>query len=204
MRSNVLRSHVLRSHVLRSGIDLGGIALGLRGVLLAAALAALSACGGAARAAPNTGDDSSTFVGQLAPDTEFAKLRGTGNIRLSSLRGKVVLLDFWASWCAPCQEEPPLLDDMAVRLKSKDIEIVGLSIDESQADAEQFLTRKSAWSLTLGQDPEQKIANQFKPPKMPTSYAIDRKGVVRQMNAGFEHADLEKIEAQLLELAAAN
>jgi cytochrome c biogenesis protein CcmG/thiol:disulfide interchange protein DsbE len=115
-----------------------------------------------------------------------------------------VLLDFWASWCAPCQEELPLLDDMAVRLKGKDIEIVGLSIDESQADAEQFLKRKSAWSLILGQDPEQKIANQFKPPKMPTSYAIDRKGVVRQMNAGFERADLEKIEAQLLELAAAN
>jgi cytochrome c biogenesis protein CcmG/thiol:disulfide interchange protein DsbE len=197
MRSNVLRSNLL------SGVDLGGLALGLRRLLLAAAFAALSACGGAARPVPSSGDDHSTFVGQLAPDTEFAELRGTGNIRLSSLRGKVVLLDFWASWCAPCQEELPLLDDMAVRLKSKDIEIVGLSIDESQADAEQFLTRKSAWSLTLGQDPEQKIANQFKPPKMPTSYAIDRKGVVRQMNAGFERADLAKIEAQLLELAAA-
>ncbi|MEO8181487.1 MAG: TlpA disulfide reductase family protein [Deltaproteobacteria bacterium] len=198
MRSNALSGSVL------SGIDLGGFALGLRGVLLAAALAALSACGGAARPASNSGDDNSTVVGQLAPDTEFAALRGTGTLRLSSLRGKVVLLDFWASWCAPCQEELPLLDDMAVRLKGKDIQIVGLSIDESQADAEQFLARKSAWSLTLGQDPEQKIANQFKPPKMPTSYAIDRKGVVRQMNAGFERADLEKIEAQLLELAAAN
>ena len=86
----------------------------------------------------------------------------------------------------------------------KDIEVVGLSIDESQADAEQFLARKSAWSLTLGLDSEQKLANQFKPPKMPTSYVIDRKGVVRQMNAGFERSDLEKIEAQLLKLAAAN
>jgi cytochrome c biogenesis protein CcmG/thiol:disulfide interchange protein DsbE len=203
MRSKVLSGSVLSGSVL-SGIDLGGLALGRRGVLLAAALAALSACGGAARSAPKSGDDDSTVVGQLAPDTEFAALRGTGTIRLSSLRGKVVLLDFWASWCAPCQEELPLLDDMAVRLKNKDIEIVGLSIDESQADAEQFLTRKSAWALTLGQDPEQKIANQFKPPKMPTSYAIDRKGVVRQMNAGFERADLEKIEAQLLALAAAS
>jgi thiol-disulfide isomerase/thioredoxin len=142
-------------------------------------------------------------VGQQAPDTEFAALRSAGTISLSSLRGKVVLLDFWASWCAPCQEELPLLDDMAVRLKGKDIEIVGLSIDENKADAEQFLTRKSAWSLTLGHDPEQKTAEQFKPPKMPTSYVIDRKGVVRQMNAGFERADLKKIEAQLLELAAA-
>jgi thiol-disulfide isomerase/thioredoxin len=186
-----------------NGTDSGGLALGLRVVLLAAALAAPSACGGAARRAPNSAEDSASFVGQLAPDTEFAVLGGSGIMRLSSLRGKVVLLDFWASWCAPCQEELPLLDDMAVRLKGKDIEIVGLSIDESQADADQFLTRKSAWSLTLGLDPEQKVANQFKPPKMPTSYVIDRKGVVRQMNAGFERSDLEKIEAQLLELAAA-
>ena len=186
------------------GVDLGGLALGLRGVLLAAAFSALSACGGAARPAANSGEDSSSFIGQLAPDTEFAALRGTGTISLSSLRGKVVLLDFWASWCAPCQEELPLLDEMAIRLKSKDIEIVGLSIDESLADAEQFLARKSAWSLTLGHDPEQKTADRFRPPKMPTSYVIDREGVVRQMNAGFEHADLKKIEAQLLELAAAH
>lgn len=189
---------------LLSEMEPRGLARGPRAVLLAAALAATSACGGAAQRAPNSAKDEASFVGQQAPDTEFAALRGNGNLSLSSLRGKVVLLDFWASWCAPCQEELPLLDDMAARLKSKDIEIVGLSIDESQADAEQFLTRKSSWSLTLGQDAEQKIASQFKPPKMPTSYVIDRKGVVRQMNAGFERADLEKIEAQLLELAAAN
>jgi len=179
-------------------------AFGLRAPLLAAVLAGLSACGGTGQPAANSGSDSSSFVGQLAPDTEFALLRGTGSISLSSLQGKVVLLDFWASWCAPCQEELPLLDDMAVRLKSKDIEIIGLSIDESRADAEQFLTRQSAWSLTLGHDPEQKTADQFKPPKMPTSYLIDRKGVIRQMNAGFERSDLKKIEAQLLELAAAS
>ena len=187
-----------------NGTDSGGLALGLRVLLLAAALAAPSACGGAAQQVPTSGDESASFVGQRAPDTEFAVLGGTGAMRLSSLRGKVVLLDVWASWCAPCQEELPLLDDMAVRLKGKDIEVVGLSIDESQADAEQFLARKSAWSLTLGLDSEQKLANQFKPPKMPTSYVIDRNGVVRQMNAGFERSDLEKIEGQLLQLAAAN
>jgi len=111
-------------------------------------------------------------------------------------------LDFWASWCAPCQEELPLLDDMSSRLKSKGIEIVGLSIDENKADAEHFLTRKSSWALTLGHDPEQKVADEFKPPKMPTSYVIDRKGIVRQVNAGFERADAKKIEAQLVDLAS--
>src|SRR4051812_7079951 len=159
----------MRTNVL-SGRNSSRVASCMRGALLASIFAALSACGGANQQGANSASDSSSFVGQPAPDTEFAGLRSSGTISLSSLRGKVVLLDFWASWCAPCQEELPLLDDMAVRLKGKDIEIVGLSIDESKADAEQFLTRKSDWSLTLGHDPEQKVADRFKPPKMPTSY----------------------------------
>ena len=193
MRTNVLIGP--RTHELASS---------LRALLSASILTLLSACGGAARPAANSPDDAASVVGQQVPESEFAVLRGTGSMSLSSLRGKVVLLDFWASWCAPCQEELPMLDDLAVRLKGKGIEVVGLSIDENLADAEQFLQRKSDWSLTLGHDPEQKTADRFKPPKMPTSYVIDRNGVVRQMNAGFERADLEKIEAQLLELAAAN
>jgi thiol-disulfide isomerase/thioredoxin len=193
----------MRTNVL-TGFGSRTLTFSLRALLSAGALLLASACGGAARPAANSPVEGASVVGQPAPESEFTALRGNGTISLSSLRGKVVLLDFWASWCAPCQEELPLLDDMAVRLKDKGIEVVGLSIDESQADAEQFLTRKSAWSLTLGHDPEQKMADHFKPPKMPTSYVIDRGGVVRQVNAGFERADMKKIEAQLLELAAAN
>ena len=182
----------------------GGLAFGGHSLVLAALLAGFSACGGASQQSASSPDSSSSAVGQLAPDTEFAALPGSGTVSLNSLWGKVVLLDFWASWCAPCQEELPLLDELAGRLKGKDIEVVGLSIDESKADAVEFLKRKSSWTLTLGHDPEQKTADRFKPPKMPTSYVIDRKGVVRYMNAGFERADLKKIEDQLLELASAD
>jgi thiol-disulfide isomerase/thioredoxin len=186
----------------------GSLRCSTHALLLAAALTGLSACGGATPSNASSPEGSSeagaSIIGQMAPDTEFAALHGSRTVSLSSLRGKVVLLDFWASWCAPCQEELPLLDDLATRLKDKDIEVVGLSIDENKADAMEFLKRKSSWKLTLGHDPEQKTAEQFKPPKMPTSYVIDRKGVVRHMNAGFERADLKKIEAQLLELASAD
>jgi cytochrome c biogenesis protein CcmG, thiol:disulfide interchange protein DsbE len=169
--------------------------------LLLAVLLGCSACGGAEQSAASP-SSSGIAVGEQAPDVEFNALKDTGTIKLSELRGKVVLLDFWASWCAPCQEELPLLDDMSTRLKNKGIEIVGLSIDENKADAERFLTRKSSWAITLGHDPEQKVADAFKPPKMPTSYVIDRKGIVRQVNAGFERADAKKIEAQLVDLAS--
>jgi cytochrome c biogenesis protein CcmG, thiol:disulfide interchange protein DsbE len=186
------------------GVDLVTRASGWRTPRCALVFAlTLAACGGNAQPAASAASDGPSIVGQEAPDAEFAALQGSGKIKLSSLRGKVVLLDFWASWCAPCQEELPLLDDMAARLKGKDIQIVGLSLDENKADAQRFLGQKSSWSLTLGHDPEQSVADQFKPPKMPTSYVIDRKGVVRQMNAGFERADAKKIEAQLLDLASA-
>jgi thiol-disulfide isomerase/thioredoxin len=187
-----------------SGLGSRKLAFSLRTLLSAGLLSLYAACGGAARPPANSPADGASVVGELAPESEFAVLQGSGTINLSSLRGKGVLLDFWASWCAPCQEELPLLDDMAVRLKDKGVEVVGLSIDDSPGDAEQFLTRKSSWSLTLGHDSDQKVANHFKPPKMPTSYVIDRKGVVRQVNAGFERDDMKKIEAQLLELAAAD
>jgi cytochrome c biogenesis protein CcmG/thiol:disulfide interchange protein DsbE len=192
----------MRTNVLH-GLGSGEAPLVARSArLLLAVLLGCSACGGAEQAAASPTGNSGMAVGQQAPDVEFDALKGSGTIKLGELRGKVVLLDFWASWCAPCQEELPLLDDMSTRLKSKGIEIVGLSIDENKADAEHFLTRKSSWALTLGHDPEQKVADEFKPPKMPTSYVIDRKGIVRQVNAGFERADAKKIEAQLVDLAS--
>jgi thiol-disulfide isomerase/thioredoxin len=137
------------------------------------------------------------------PDAEFAPLLGGAPLKMSELRGKVVLLDFWASWCVPCQEELPMLDDMAGRMASKGVEFVGVSIDEEKSDAERFLERKKHWKLKLGHDPEQAGAKLFNPPKMPTSYVIDRQGVVRHMNAGFERADADKLEQQLAEAASA-
>jgi peroxiredoxin len=192
----------MRSDV-QSGLGAVELAGPLR-ALLTVTLLVLAGCGGADQPAKGPAGDGSSLIGQTAPDVEFNALQGAGTIKLSALHGKVVLLDFWASWCAPCQEELPLLDDMAARLKPKNIEIVGVSIDDSKSDAEHFLTKKASWSLTLGHDPDQKVADAFKPPKMPTSFVIDRNGVVRNMNPGFERADAKKIEGQLLDLASAD
>jgi thiol-disulfide isomerase/thioredoxin len=168
-----------------------------------ACFGAAVACGGGGKPAADAGHDDASLVGSPAPDAEFAPLRGGETLKLSALRGKVVLLDFWASWCVPCQEELPLLDEMATRLAGKGIEFVGVSIDEEKSDAEGFLERKKSWTLKLGHDPEQAGAKLFNPPKMPTSYVIDREGVVRHVNAGFQRADVEKVEAQLNAAASA-
>jgi thiol-disulfide isomerase/thioredoxin len=131
----------------------------------------------------------------------LSALNGGRGVRLGAFRGKVVLLDVWASWCAPCKEELPMLDDMAGRLKSKGIEIVAVSIDDNRDDAEQFLRSRPRWSIKLAHDPDGKLPGKLQPPKMPSSYLIDRDGVIRQVNAGFEHGDAQKLESRLVKLA---
>ena len=141
-------------------------------------------------------------VGEPVPSIVMRAVKGGSKIDLGSMKGKVILLDIWASWCGPCREEMPLLDDMAVRLKDKGIEFVAVSIDEEKAAAEAFLGARPRWTLTVAHDPQGKVPELLQPPKMPTSYLIDGKGVLRYVNAGFERADTKKIESRLLALAA--
>ncbi len=162
----------------------------------------LVACASASATAP-TSDARPAVVGRALPDLQLTPLNGGKGLRMSELRGKVVLLDVWASWCAPCKQELPMLDDMAGRLRSKGIEIVAVSIDDSREDAETFLRSRPRWTMRLAHDPEGKVPGRLQPPKMPSSYIVDRKGIIRQLNAGFERADAQKIEARLLEMASA-
>jgi peroxiredoxin len=134
---------------------------------------------------------------------DFEKKSTTGEtVKLSNLRGKVVLVDFWASWCEPCKKELPILGKMASRLKAKGIEIVTINIDDKKANAEDFLRSKGIAGLTVVPDLDKSIVGQYEPPKMPSSFVIDKSGVVRTVNAGFDDGDERKIEQQLSSLAA--
>jgi thiol-disulfide isomerase/thioredoxin len=135
------------------------------------------------------------------PDLRLTALNGGKSVRLGDFQGKVMLLDVWASWCAPCKQELPMLDDMAARLRKKGIEIVAVSIDDSRDDAEEFLRSRPRWSIKVAHDPDGKLAGKLQPPKMPSSYLVDRDGVIRQVNAGFEHGDAQKLESRLVKLA---
>jgi thiol-disulfide isomerase/thioredoxin len=149
-----------------------------------------------------SGGKGGSVVGRPLPDMRLTALNGKKGVRLGDYRGKVVLLDVWASWCAPCKTELPMLDDMAGRLKSKGIEIVAVSVDDNREDAEEFLRSRRKWSIKLAHDPDGKLPGKLQPPKMPSSYIVDRDGVIRHMNAGFENGDVEKLESRLVKLAA--
>jgi thiol-disulfide isomerase/thioredoxin len=165
---------------------------------LALATTALEgACAGIAPRSPARG----SWIGEPLPNLTLKSFEGNGSIRLDT-RGRVVLLDIWASWCAPCKEELPLLDNMAARLAPAGVEIIAISIDEEKARAVGFTRGRPKWTLTLAHDPEGRVPALLQPPRMPTSYLIDRKGIIRHVNVGFDRGDIAKIEARLIGLAA--
>lgn len=171
------------------------------GVLCIGGMGAMEMTGCAAgRAGAREGTAAGPGTGRPAPEIVVERMDG-GSLSVASLRGKVVLLDVWASWCAPCIKELPMLDDMARRLRSKGVEIVAVSVDQERANVIQFLESQPHWTLTVAHDPRGAIADTLQPEKMPTSYTIDRAGIVRYVNEGFEPADAPSLERRLSELA---
>ena len=166
---------------------------------LAAAVLALAGCA-TAGGGGGVGEGGRDQVGTPVPEIRVESLSGKA-IGIGDYRGKVVLLDVWASWCGPCKQELPMLDDMAKRLRGDGVEVLAVSIDQERANLVQFLKARPRWSLTIAHDPQGAIADRLAPEKMPTSYIIDRAGTIRYVNVGFEPADAAVIERRLVDVA---
>ncbi|MEZ5327182.1 MAG: TlpA disulfide reductase family protein [Verrucomicrobiales bacterium] len=120
-------------------------------------------------------------VGQPMP--KISKL--IPGAKVPNTSGKVVLVDFWASWCGPCKKSFPVLNDLQNKYGSKGLVVIGVSVDENADDFNKFATKNKA-AFSLVHDAAHKAAAAFSPPTMPTSYIIDRKGVVRHIHKGFK------------------
>jgi peroxiredoxin len=112
----------------------------------------------------------------LTVDPKFASQIGDPT-HLSDLHGKVVILNFWASWCPPCIEETPALMQLQQRIASRNGVVLGVSIDEDEAAYQKFLAEKHI-NFPTYRDPTQKIANDYGTSMWPETYIIDRKGVI--------------------------
>ncbi len=156
---------------------------------------------GCATAGESAGGAGQGTIGAPLPPLKVDGLSGK-TIDVASYRGRVLLLDVWASWCGPCKQELPVLNDMARRLKSQGIEILAVSVDQERANVDKFLRAQGGrWSLTVAHDPRGEIAELLQPDRMPTSYVVDRAGIVRYVNAGFVPEDAPTIEQRLREVA---
>jgi thiol-disulfide isomerase/thioredoxin len=167
---------------------------------LAAAAVTLASCASVGGGGASAGDGRQ--VGQPAPEITVERMSGKP-VTVSSYRGQVLLLDVWASWCGPCKEELPMLDDIASRLRHRGVEVLAVSVDQERANVVKFLGSRGRWALTIAHDPKGEIADRLQPDKMPTSYIIDREGIIRYVNYGFVPGDARTIERHLTELAAA-
>lgn len=139
-------------------------------------------------------------MGEPAPEVTLPSLSGSGDISLSSLRGKVVYLDFWASWCPPCRVSFPIFEELRNELGPAGFEIYAISVDESEEEANQFLQATTPVNFLLVRDATGAAPTAYGVPGMPTGYLIDRKGVVRIIHHGFKKSDGAKLRAAVVQL----
>jgi thiol-disulfide isomerase/thioredoxin len=122
--------------------------------------------------------------------------------RLPRLKGKVVYLDFWASWCGPCKASFPVLNNWQQQFAANGFTVLGVSVDEKASEMGQFLKSMPA-SFPVVRDATQKLVANADVKTMPTSFLIDRKGTIRHVHQGFRRQDEETLTRQISVLLAA-
>ena len=139
-------------------------------------------------------------AGARAPEIGLNDLNGH-RVDLASMRGHVVVVDFWASWCAPCADEMPVLERLYNSLHGQGLDIVGVSQDTSAGNITSFLRRVHV-SFPIVHDGGHAVAGRYSPGTMPTSFIIDRHGVVRFVHTGYRASDAARIEQEIRTLVA--
>jgi peroxiredoxin len=152
--------------------------------------AALAACAGAAIAAvtPST----------PAPDFTLRSLQGP-NLRLQEQRGRVVLINFWATWCGPCRQEMPHLNRLYDKYKSSGFVLLGVNIDEDARAAAELATRLNV-SFPVLLDTDKKVSKLYDMSAMPATVMIDRDGRVRHLHRGYRDGVEKTYEQQIRDL----
>ena len=138
--------------------------------------------------------------GALAPEIALKDLSGK-LVRVADLKGHVVVVDFWASWCAPCREELPVLEGLYRKYRAKGLVVIGVGQDKEAANLAKFL-RASPLTFPIVHDSAGAVADRYAPPKMPSSYVVDKKGLIRHVHAGFKASDKASLERELSALLA--
>ena len=140
--------------------------------------------------------------GDRAPSFSAPSLLGDGNIELSKYRGKVVYLDFWASWCGPCLTAIPEIEEMRSEFPADRFQIVAVNLDQHEKKALRFL-KKNPIGYPSASDPKGQLPGQFGVDTMPTSYLIDGEGVIQYVHRGFTRGDGSRLRDEIRRLLGA-
>jgi len=141
---------------------------------------------------------SSGLEGQAAPD--FALKSSTGeNLRLSEYRGDVVMINFWATWCGPCRQEMPLLDELYTRYKRVGFHLLGVNIDDDSRRAMQMIEELGV-NFPVLFDARKEVSKLYEVEAMPVTVLVDREGNVRYVHHGYKPGYEEKYLDQVRSL----
>lgn len=145
-------------------------------------------------------------VGRAAPACTLTAIGGSEPISFAPERGKVLWIDFWASWCATCAQSFPFLVALDRDYRARGLEIIGVNLDEEPADAQAFLARYDV-GFEQAADPSGRCPQAYGVEALPSAYLVDRSGSIRHVQRGFrasESAELRaRVEGLLAEGAAA-
>ena len=140
-------------------------------------------------------------IGSKAPDCALTSINDSQRYDLQQFHGKVLYVDFWASWCPPCAKSFPFLNELDRDLKASGLHVIGVNLDQAPEDAKTFLAKYPA-NFTVVADSNEKCAKDFDVKAMPSSYLIDRNGVIRHIHLGFRSGEAEELRMLAEQLLA--
>lgn len=140
-------------------------------------------------------------VGDLAISVPLNLLENNTSgktVELTQYQGKLIYLDFWASWCGPCRKSLPILNEIRGKYSKQGFEVIAINVDEKLEDALKFLDKYPV-DYPIFLDPKGKSPKAYKVQGMPTAYLIDEKGAIIYKHVGFKVKDQKKIEQLISE-----
>lgn len=143
-------------------------------------------------------------LNKAAPDFTLPVRGQSAPIQLSKLKGQVVMINFWASWCGPCRQEFPILDSMYKKYRPMGFTLLGVNVEPDMKDAEEkFLSKIAPVAFPLLMDKENGVSKLYGVNAMPSTVLVDRKGNVRWLHRGYKPGDeneyLNQVRALLRE-----
>lgn len=175
----------------------GKSALGVVG--LCVSLFVSVGCAGSGGGATNPDEGQLAAGGGAAKELQVEFVTGEGPKNLAEAKGKVVIVDFWATYCDPCRKSFPKYQELVDQFGG-DLAVIAVSVDEPgdvSPEKIKAFADETGVKFAVVWDKEHKTADAYKPSKMPTSFVLDKEGIVRHTHAGYESGEEDKIAAEV-------
>lgn len=156
-------------------------------------------CAAGGGSGPSSAGASHSLVGAPAPAFSLREVPGGGEQSLAAHAGKVVVVDFWATWCQPCKQSFPAYQKLVQKLNGE-LVVVAISQDDDDKDIPAFVSETGA-KFPVVWDDGKAVARSYDPPTMPTAYVVDKAGIVRFVHVGYHAGDEATLEEEVRSLS---